>query len=158
LDWCDASELIQGAIDLAADGISDRSVAIDINRNLPIVKLDQALMEQSLCNLLLNAASHSQPGTKITLAARVADGRLILSVLDEGSGIPELDLPRIFEPFRRGAEAPPGGTGLGLAIVDGFVRAHGGKVVAANRQPRGAEFTITIPVETMRADVLGTFA
>lgn len=157
-DWCDAGELVQAAIDLAADGISDRSVAIDIDRNLPIVKLDQALMEQSLCNLLLNAACHSQPGTKITLGARVVDGRLNLSVFDEGSGIPEPDLPRIFEPFRRGVEAPPGGTGLGLAIVDGFVRAHGGSVSAANRHPRGAEFVITIPVETMRADVLETFA
>ena len=83
---------------------------------------------------------------------------LILSVLDEGNGIPEPDLPHIFETFHRGAGAPPGGTGLGLAIVDGFVRAHGGKVAAANRQPRGAEFVITIPVETLRADVLESFA
>ena len=158
LDWCDVGELIQAAIDLAADGISDRSVAIDIDRNLPIVKVDQALLEQSLCNLLLNAASHSLPGTKITIRARVADSRLILSVLDEGNGIPEPDLPHIFETFHRGAGAPPGGTGLGLAIVDGFVRAHGGEVAAANRRPCGAEFMIMIPIETLRADVLERFA
>ena len=158
LDWCDVGELIQAAIDLAADGISDSSVAIDIDRNLPIVKVDQALLEQSLCNLLLNAASHSRPGTKITIRARFADGRLILSVLDEGNGISEPDLPHIFETFHRGAGAPPGGTGLGLAIVDGFVRAHGGEVAAANRRPCGAEFMITIPIETLRADVLERFA
>ena len=114
LDWCDVAELIQAAIDLAADGICDRSVVIDIDRNLPVVKIDQALLEQSLCNLLLNAASHSRPGTKITVGARFADGRLILSVLDEGKGISEMDLPHIFETFHRGAGAPPGGTGLVL--------------------------------------------
>ena len=84
--------------------------------------------------------------------------RLILSVLDEGIGIPEPDLPHIFETFHRGAGAPPGGTGLGLAIVDGFVRAHGGDVAAANRCPCGAEFMITIPVDTLRADALERFA
>jgi two-component system, OmpR family, sensor histidine kinase KdpD len=158
LDWCDAGELIQAAIDLAADGISANPIAIETDKNLPIVKVDQALLEQSLCNLLLNAASHSLPGAKIIIRARVADERLILSVLDQGKGISEADLPHIFETFHRGAEAPPGGTGLGLAIVDGFVLAHGGSVAAANRQPLGAEFVITIPVETLRPDALESFA
>ena len=158
LDWCDTGELIQAAIDLAADGLIHNPVAVETDKNLPIVKVDQALLEQSLCNLLLNAASHSQRGAKILIRAHVADGRLILSVLDQGIGISEADLPRIFETFRRGANASPGGTGLGLAIVDGFVRAHGGEVAAANRQPSGAEFVITIPVETLRADVLESFA
>jgi two-component system sensor histidine kinase KdpD len=157
LDWCDVGELIQAAVNLAADGIGERSVGNDIPRDFPIVKVDQALLEQCLCNLLLNAVSHSQPGTKIAIRARF-DSQVILSVLDEGSGIPEPDLPRIFETFHRGAGAPPGGTGLGLAIVDGFVRAHGGKVAAANRLPRGAEFIITIPADTMRPDALESFA
>jgi two-component system, OmpR family, sensor histidine kinase KdpD len=69
-----------------------------------------------------------------------------------------LDLPHIFETFQRGADASPGGTGLGLAIVDGFVRAHGGSVTAVNRLPRGAEFVMTIPVETLRPDLLESFA
>ena len=158
LDWCDTGELIQAAIDLAADGISHNPIAVETDKNLPIVKVDQALLEQSLCNLLLNAVSHSLPGAKIIIRARVADGRLLLSVLDQGKGISEADLPHIFETFHRGANASPGGTGLGLAIVDGFVRAHGGKVAVANRQPRGAEFVITIPVETLRPDALESFA
>ena len=158
LDWCDAGELIQAAIDLASDGISGCSVAVEIDRNLPIVKVDQALLEQCLCNLLLNAASHSQAGRKIIIRARFAGGQVILSVLDEGSGIPGPDLPHVFETFHRGAGAAPGGTGLGLAIVDGFVRAHGGNVTAANRLPRGAEFIITIPADTMQPDALESFA
>jgi two-component system sensor histidine kinase KdpD len=158
LDWCDTGELIQAAIDLAADAINGNPITIEADKHLPIVKVDQALLEQCLCNLLLNAASNSQPGARIVIGARVADSRLILSVDDEGKGISDLDLPRIFEIFRRGAEAPPGGTGLGLAIVDGFVRAHGGIITATNRQPRGAEFVITIPVETLRPDLLESFA
>jgi len=158
LDWCDTGELIQAAINLAADGISGNPITIEADKHLPIVKVDQALLEQCLCNLLLNAASNSRPGARILIRARVTDGRLILSVNDEGKGISDLDLPRIFEVFRRGAEASPGGTGLGLAIVDGFVRAHGGSVTASNRQPRGAEFVIAIPVETLRPDLLESFA
>jgi two-component system sensor histidine kinase KdpD len=158
LDWCDVGELIQAAIDLAGDGIAEHPVVAETDRNLPIVKLDQALLEQSLCNLLLNAASHSQPGTKIIVRARLTDGGLILSVLDEGTGISEPDLPHVFETFHRGSGAPPGGTGLGLAIVDGFVRAHGGSVRAFNRQPLGAEFVITIPVESLKPDALRNFA
>jgi two-component system sensor histidine kinase KdpD len=158
LDWCDIGELVQAAIDLAADGISDRRVTIDTDKNFPAVKVDQALLEQSLCNLLLNAASSSPSKAEIIIRGRLVDNRLILSVIDEGKGIPDSDLPHIFEPFQRGAEAAPGGTGLGLAIVDGFVRAHGGVISAANRQPRGAEFVMTIPVENLPADLLERFA
>jgi len=158
LDWCDIGELIQAAIDLAVDVISGNPITIEADKHLPIVKVDQALLEQCLCNLLLNAASNSRPGARIVIRARVTDGRLMLSVSDEGKGISDLDLPRIFEIFRRGAEAPPGGTGLGLAIVDGFVRAHGGSVTASNREPRGAEFVIAIPVETLQPDLLESFA
>jgi two-component system sensor histidine kinase KdpD len=74
---------------------------------------------------------------------------LVLTVLDQGMGIPPEDLPHIFNPFFRTKQAKAGGTGLGLAIVDGFVRAQGGKVTAANREPYGSQFTITIPVETL---------
>jgi two-component system sensor histidine kinase KdpD len=119
-----------------------------------MVKVDQALLEQCLSNLLLNSAANSQPGKKITVRARMSGTNLLLCVLDEGRGIREAELPRIFETFYRGFEAEPGGTGLGLAIVDGFVRAHGGAVVAANRATGGSEFAVTIPVETLKPHIL----
>ena len=119
-----------------------------------MVKIDQPLLEQCLCNLLLNSAANSPAATEIKVRARVAEGKLILSVLDNGKGIRKEDLTRIFEAFYRGPDAAPGGTGLGLAIVDGFVRAHGGTVRAANREPLGAEFVFTIPVETLSAELM----
>jgi two-component system sensor histidine kinase KdpD len=121
------------------------------------VKVDQALLEQCLCNLLLNAASNSKTESKIVISAGVARNVLTLSVLDEGKGIAETELPNIFEAFHRGADAAPGGTGLGLAIVDGFVKAHGGIVTAVNRQPHGAQIIIKIPVETLHPELLEKF-
>ena len=153
LDWCDIGELIEAAIDLAGNGLREHHIVADNASNLPMVKVDQALLEQCLCNLLLNSASWSRPGSKITLTANIEDNQLILSVTDEGQGIRESELGRIFDVFYRGSDARPGGTGLGLAIVEGFVRAHHGTVRAANRQPRGAEFVITLPVEILSADL-----
>jgi len=150
LDWCDVSDLIRSAIRLADDELKRHTVEVEAGNSLPIVKADQALLEQSLCNLLLNSAANSPAGSRIVIRAACAGGHLSLSVLDEGRGIPEGDLPHIFQVFYRGDGASPGGTGLGLAIVDGFTRAQGGHVSAFNREPGGAEIIITIPVETLK--------
>ena len=152
-DWCDVGELLQAAVALAGHAIGDHHLTIDAGETLPMVKLDHALIEQCLCNLLVNAAAWSKPGSKITVSAALrGDDSLMLSVADEGSGLNKADIDHIFEKFYRASNARPGGTGLGLSIVDGFVRAHGGSVRATNRQGGGAEFTLTIPVETMWAE------
>jgi two-component system, OmpR family, sensor histidine kinase KdpD len=158
LDWCDVGEIIEAVKDFAADVVGSHRVEVDLDRSLPMVRIDQPLLEQCLSNLLLNAASNSAAGSEIKINARVADDRLVISVRDEGIGVAESELPHIFETFYRGAEARPGGTGLGLAIVDGFTRALGGSVTAANKRPHGAEFVITIPVETLRPDVMEKLA
>jgi two-component system, OmpR family, sensor histidine kinase KdpD len=158
LDWCDVEELTQAAIELAGESLNDHKIAVDVDGHLPMVKLDQPLLEQCLCNLMLNSAANSPPGTKITIGAQLSEGQLIISVLDEGKGIRQDDLMRIFDAFYRGGDAAPGGTGLGLAIVDGFIRAHGGTVRAANRKNGGAEFVISIPVEILRPEIMESLA
>jgi two-component system sensor histidine kinase KdpD len=154
LDWCDVEELIQAAIELAGEPINEHQIIVDVDTHLPMVKIDQALLEQCLCNLMLNSAANSLPGTKITVAAQLSEGQLILSVLDEGKGIRQDDLSHIFAAFYRGADATPGGTGLGLAIVEGFIRAHGGSVRAGNQQSGGAKIIISIPVEILRPEIM----
>ena len=154
LDWCDVEELIQAAIDLAGESLNGHQITLDLDSRLPMIKIDQPLLEQCLCNLMLNSAANSPPGTKITIGAQLSEGQLIISVVDEGKGIRHDDLLRIFDAFYRGGDAAPGGTGLGLAIVDGFVRAHGGSVRAVNRERGGAEFVITIPVEILRPEIM----
>ncbi|HTM07407.1 MAG TPA: ATP-binding protein [Verrucomicrobiae bacterium] len=154
LDWCDMGELAESAVELAGDALAGHSIAVEVGTDMPMVKADPSLLERCLSNLLLNAAANSPPGSTITVRARMDDGALRLSVLDSGPGISPEDLPRIFEPFYRGAKSRPGGTGLGLSIVDGFVRAHGGGVAARNRAEGGAEFVMRIPVEILQPQVL----
>src|ERR1051325_10231004 len=139
LDWCDVGDVIREAVRLTDDGLRAHGVTIEADKQLPMVKADQALLEQSLCNLLLNAAANSPAGSRIVVRAGCGGGRLTLSVLDEGRGIPAGDLPKIFQVFYRGDGALPGGTGLGLAIVDGVTRAHGGQVSAFNRESGRSE-------------------
>jgi two-component system, OmpR family, sensor histidine kinase KdpD len=154
LDWCDVEELIQAAIELAGESLNEHRIIVDVDTRLPMVKIDQPLLEQCLCNLMLNSSANSSPGTKITIGAQIAEEQLIISISDEGKGIRPDELSRIFDAFYRGADATPGGTGLGLAIVDGFVRAHGGTVQAANRPDGGAEFVISIPAEILRPEIM----
>jgi len=147
LEWADVDDLVNSSIELAGNALSKHKINIDISEEIPAIKLDQALIGQSLCNLLINAANWSPPQTAITIKAGINEGKLNLLVRDEGPGIPVQDLPRVFDKFYRAVGAPTGGTGLGLSIVAGFVKAHGGSVTAINRPEGGAEFIIDLPVE-----------
>jgi len=111
----------------------------------PLARLDFTLMQQTLANLLLNAAIHTPAGTPILIQAIHEPKRLILNVADNGPGLPVNLVERVFDKFTRAPNAPAGGSGLGLAIVKGFVEANGGQITAANRPAGGAIFTIQIP-------------
>jgi two-component system sensor histidine kinase SenX3 len=109
---------------------------------------DAAKLHDALRNLVSNASTYSPEGTTIAIDASRVNGRLALSVEDDGPGIPEADLSRVFERFYRVDKSrarDPGGTGLGLAIVKHLVGLHGGDVRAENRPEGGARFTITLP-------------
>ncbi len=98
-----------------------------------------------------NATNYSPEGGTITVAARRRGERIVVTVADEGPGIPASDLTRVFERFYRVDESrardrrDPGGTGLGLAIVKHLVELQGGKVTAGNRSEGGAVFTLELP-------------
>ena len=145
LEWCDAADLIRAALKEVTTFTVGHPVSVAAAPNLPLVKLDAVLTAQALGNLVVNAATHTPPGTPIELSARVEAGRLILEVADRGPGLPPEQLERLFDLFYRAPQARPGGTGLGLAIVKGFVEAQGGQVAAANRTGGGAQFTIRLP-------------
>jgi two-component system, OmpR family, phosphate regulon sensor histidine kinase PhoR len=116
-----------------------------------LVSGDPAKLHDALRNLLHNATSYAPEDSTIVMAAARKDDRIVLSVADAGPGIPEADLPRIFERFYRVDKArsrndrDPGGTGLGLAIVKHLIGLHGGTVAAANRPEGGAIFTVELP-------------
>jgi two-component system, OmpR family, sensor histidine kinase KdpD len=149
VEWCDINELCDGALELVGDALQFHHFMRDVPANLPMVRIDQALIEQALANLLLNAAMHTPPKTEVMLTARLDHKILTLSVLDRGAGLPDGDANRIFQKFTRGERAPAGGSGLGLAIARGFARAHGGNAIARRREGGGAEFSLTMPVEIL---------
>lgn len=146
LDWCDVADLVQVTLKEIEKDLARHKVAVEIAPNLPLVRLDFVLMQQALANLLLNAALHTPPGTSVRIAAAVEGDALVLTVADNGPGLPPETVDRVFDKFYRAPAAPAGGTGLGLSIVKGFVEAQGGSIRAANRAAGGAVFTIRIPL------------
>jgi two-component system, OmpR family, phosphate regulon sensor histidine kinase PhoR len=115
------------------------------------IRGDPARLHDAFRNLLENAINYSPERSTIVMGARRSGQQVVLTVADHGRGIPEADLPRVFERFyrvdkaRSRGERDPGGTGLGLAIVKHLIELHGGKVSAANRREGGAIFTIELP-------------
>ncbi|HET7694251.1 MAG TPA: ATP-binding protein [Vicinamibacterales bacterium] len=127
------------------------TVARRIAGDASTVAGDPAKLQDALRNLLENAANHSPEGGRIVLESRREQSRMLISVSDEGPGMPPADLQRVFERFYRVDKSrtrggkDPGGTGLGLSIVRHLVELHGGRVYAANRRDHGAVFTIDLP-------------
>ena len=147
LDWSDVADLVQVTLKHLSRELSRHPVKTAVAPGLPLARLDFVLMQQALTNLLLNAASHTPPGTLVEVGAAVVDQRLVLSVADRGPGLLAESLPRLFDKFFRAPNAPAGGTGLGLSIVKGFVEAQGGQVKAENRPGGGAVFSLSIPLD-----------
>jgi signal transduction histidine kinase len=107
---------------------------------------DAARLRQLVIILVDNAVVHSPRNGTVRVAVRVEGPLVRLTVEDEGDGLRDEDLPRIFERFWRGAAAPAGGAGLGLSIAHWIVTAHDGTIAAENRDPKGARFTVTLPL------------
>ena len=142
-------EVIGSALRRAEKILSRHKVALDIYRDLPLVKIDEVLFEQAIFNLLDNAAKYSARGSTIQINGRRDGDSVVLDIVDEGVGIPASDVERIFDKFYRvqkGDQVRPG-TGLGLAIARGFIGAMQGTITASNRTDRsGAVLTIRLPV------------
>ena len=145
LDWHDVRDLVQTTLRELQRELEAHPVRSEMPTEPLLARIDFSLVQHALANLLLNAASHTSPGTPVQVQATLADGSLVLSVADRGAGIPAETLPRIFDKFFRGPEAPAGGSGLGLTIAKGFVEAHGGTITAENRPSGGAVFTLRLP-------------
>jgi two-component system, OmpR family, sensor histidine kinase KdpD len=141
-------EIVDGALRRAGKILARHRVEVDLRPGLPMIAVDAVLFEQALFNLLDNAAKYAPASTTVTIRGWRDEAGVRLQVLDEGDGIPEGDLERIFDKFYRAQKGDQvrAGTGLGLAISRGFVEALRGKITAANRADRtGASFIITLP-------------
>src|SRR4029077_21066063 len=122
-------------------------VEVDIAADVETVRADPAKLHDVLRNLISNASTYSPEQSTIQVSTRRDREFVAIQVQDEGPGIPEEDLSRVFERFYRvdkSRSRDPGGTGLGLAIVRHLVELHGGKVLAENRATGGAQFMIML--------------
>ncbi len=159
-------EHVACSVDTLFDDVeADVATTIDARRQIVVKRIaedaatvtgDPAKLHDALRNLLENAANYSPESSEIVMGAERVGQKMRLIVSDAGPGIPEADLPRIFERFyrvdksRTRATRDPGGTGLGLAIVKHLIELQGGRVTAANRPEGGAVFTIELPQSEVR--------
>jgi len=122
---------------------------LDIELKLPEINVDSNRIMQVLDNLVTNAIKFSYPNTTVTLSARKSDGSVEISVADQGQGIPENEISKIFKEFSKTSVRPTGGeksTGLGLAIVRRIIEAHNGSIIVDSIVGKGTTFTIKLPI------------
>jgi two-component system sensor histidine kinase KdpD len=145
LDWHDVNDLFHRATRSLKQELEPFRLVTVVPDDMPLVRIDFALMEHVLINLLLNSSQHSRPGTELRLEASYRRNNLIFKISDSGPGFPPEALPRLFDKFFRVEGSLTGGLGLGLSIVKGLVDVHKGNVSVRNNDDGGAQFTITIP-------------
>lgn len=149
-DPVELREVVKAAVDeiLARDAEHRIVIDLDLPSSVPLVVGDCMLLKAAFLELLGNAAKYASADVRIAVRARPSDGKIEFDVEDTGIGIPEEEIPRIFDEFYRGASAKklvPDGTGLGLALVKLIVERHHGVIRVASRPDQGSCFTITLP-------------
>ena len=162
----DVREVVGQAVERVRRRLGQRTLSFDYTPDLPLVELDPALLEQAIVNILENAIAYSPDHAPIEIAGYEDRRNVVLSIEDEGKGIPTAELLRVFDRFRR-VEAPSDrsrgergkGVGLGLSISKGFVEAMGGRIAAASPihdapdgGRRGTRILISLPKLALAAE------
>ncbi len=150
----DARQLLHGIADeMAAVALSNgQSLILALAPSLPLVWADEERLRQVVLNLLINASKFTPEGGKITLKAKEKDATLVVEVQDTGSGIPEEEQQRLFQPYHRQISDREhlSGLGLGLALCKYLVELHHGKIWVESQVGKGSTFGFSIPLVTAR--------
>jgi two-component system sensor histidine kinase KdpD len=149
MEWADPTDIVNSAIERCRQRMSDRRVALNLPADLPLIHVDPVLVQQALVQIFDNAVKYSPSGSQITVAARARDGRMILSVSDQGAGMTAAEQIKIWDRFARGERlaSTTSGSGLGLWIANAFIAANGGAINAVSEGPGlGTAMTIELPV------------
>ena len=144
-DWHDINDLIAHAVGEHRDALANHRIMTKVPDGFPVFFVDFGFFEQALSNLLINAAAYTPPAITIEIEARVDEAAVVLTISDNGPGIPPDSLPHLFDKFYRVPGTPAGGTGIGLAITKAVIEAHGGTITVNNRPGGGTIFTIHLP-------------
>jgi two-component system sensor histidine kinase KdpD len=148
--WCSIEEIVGAAIPHFSRRLSQRHLNISIPADLPLVELDEVLIEQVIVNLLDNALKYSPAGSNVDITARVVPSIMVVSVVSQGELISPDESRKIFERFVRGKhDTTAGGFGLGLAICKAIVTAHGGEIWTDSSKTApavGNSFSFSLPL------------
>jgi two-component system sensor histidine kinase KdpD len=145
-DWLPLEEIVGAALERLKQPLGDRPVTTRLPEDLPLVPIDDTLIEQVFVNLLDNVLKYTPTGSSIEIAAWTGEGNVTVEIGDRGPGLDPGEELHVFEKFYRGHPAAGRGAGLGLAICRGFVEAHGGRIWAENRTGGGAAFRFILPL------------
>jgi two-component system sensor histidine kinase KdpD len=147
-DWASLAEIAAAVLSRLRERLAGHRVVLELPEDLPLLRVDAALIDQVLSNLLENAARYTPPATVVRLRARREAHELVVSVEDFGPGLPAGDIERVFAKFEHGSpEAKAGGMGLGLAICRAIVGLHGGRIWAEKLPLGGSAFRFTVPLD-----------
>ncbi|MFC1840972.1 two-component system histidine kinase PnpS [Thermodesulfobacteriota bacterium] len=142
-------DVLETAVQICRPGAMEKAIEISLDCDEKLkARINSPLLEQAVMNLLDNAIKYSENNKNVHVRSFLKEDDLVIEVADEGKGIGEEHLPRLFERFYRVDKARSrklGGTGLGLAIVKHITQAHGGKVTVESTPDKGSVFTITLP-------------
>jgi len=149
--WQPLEEVVGSALQSVGAALAGHRVITRLPHDLPLIDIDAVLIERVFANLLENAGKYTPAGSTVTIAARVDAPNLLVTVADDGPGLPEGREEALFEKFTRGEkESSVSGVGLGLAICRAIVEAHDGHIwvdpANAKGPNRGARFSFTLPL------------
>jgi two-component system, OmpR family, sensor histidine kinase KdpD len=141
-------EAVEAALESTKPALAKHKVKVEVSAGIPPIRMDLRRISEVIGQLLDNAAKYSEPGTPITVTAEVKDGKLVMSVADQGPGIDGVDQGMIFDKFYRGRgqRSTIQGTGMGLAIAKAIVEAHGGTISVFSQLGRGSVFSFNLPL------------
>jgi two-component system sensor histidine kinase KdpD len=145
-EWHPLEEVVGAALHRLGPRLAGRRVNTRVPPDLPLVAIDDVLIEQVLVNLLDNALKYTPSGSPINILATATDRAVTVEVADRGPGLPPGQEAKVFEKFYRAEPVDGRGTGLGLAICQGIVRAHGGRIWAQNLPEGGVAFLFSLPI------------
>src|SRR6202521_4261912 len=147
--WQPFEEVVGSALKASRSALANQRVEVALPPDLPLVEFDATLIERVLYNLLENAGKYTPAGTTIKIAAEASGDQLLVTITDDGPGVPQAQREAIFEKFTRGSrESATPGVGLGLAISRAIVEAHRGRIWVEDNAGHGARFCFTLPLGT----------
>lgn len=155
----DLITLLKSCVDLNKIIADKKKIKIRLHHYeaIPLVEVDSMKIEQVMNNLLSNAVKFSESGTVVDVSVFQSNEHVTVSVKDQGPGIPEKDLDKLFKPFSKTSVRLPSGeksTGLGLAIVQKIIMGHLGKIWVESKEGEGSTFYFSLPVSQQNKDTL----